>query len=158
MLAAFKMIKNSIHALLSENSKLESTIVSALNEKRLIFFVGSGISSDYPSCLPIGNTLSRRIIEALGAHERDSKRIANSMTLERMLWMIYPTLFKDTIHVYDVVDTSRENDPRTFNLNHYLLANFLIKGKTKAIFTTNQDTLLEEALKFVSKNNFEIIY
>lgn len=151
------MIKNSIHALLSENSKLESTIVSALNEKRLIFFVGSGISSDSPSCLPIGNTLSRGIIEALGAHERDSKRIANSMTLERMLWMIYPTLFKDTIHVYDVVDTSRENDPRTFNLNHYLHANFLIKGKTKAIFTTNQDTLLEEALKFVSKNNFEII-
>lgn len=151
------MIKNSIHALLSEDPKLGSTVFSAFNEKRLIFFVGSGISSDYPSCLPIGNTLSRGIIEALGAHERDSKRIANSMTLERMLWMIYPTLFKDTSQVYDVVDTSRENDPRTFNLNHCLLANFLIKGKTKAIFTTNQDTLLEEALKFVSKNNFKII-
>jgi hypothetical protein len=83
------------------------------------------------------------------------------MTLERMLWMIYPTLFKDTNQAYNVVDTSQENDPRTFNFNHYLLANLLINDKTKAIFTTNQDILLEEALKFVSKfsfkNNFEII-
>ena len=141
----------------NEEMPVFDTIVSALNQRRLIFFVGSGISSDFPSCLPIGNTLSRGIIGALGAHEGDSKQIADSMTLERVLWMIYPTLFKDTNQAYNVVDTSQENDPRTFNLNLYLLANFLIKGKTKAIFTTNQDTLLEEALKFVSKNNFEII-
>ena len=155
-------IQNGIHVLPSRNcTKLESTIVSALNEKKLIFFVGSGISSEFPSCLPIGNALSQGIIEVFGAHEGDSKQIADSMTLERMLWMIYPTLFKDTNHAYNVVDTSQENDPRTFNFNHYLLANLLINDKTKAIFTTNQDILLEEALKFVSKfsfkNNFEII-
>ena len=134
-------------------------MLNVVNAKDVLFFVGSGISSDNPSSLPMGRELTEFIVN-LSCGETAAKAIMNTWKLaskeihkynpnfsfplprlEIICGCIYET---DTIMNRNSIlngFSSFANIP--YNYNHYILSKFLHQGAT--VLTTNFDLGIENA-------------
>ncbi len=107
-------------------------------EQELAFFVGAGIS--VASGLPQFKEFSSNLISSIGPREWDPNEIdiiSSRLRPEVLLQVI------QQIHGNRTVDFFRWLESDSPNPNHYFLA--LALGKGHCIFTTNVDTLIEQA-------------
>lgn len=122
-------------------------------EKRLVFFVGAGISKPQPSNLPLGKELVNHVLDCFSDSE-DEKQIllreAENLRPEALLQIIGEEVGEQ---VFDVWNILKKGKP---NVIHHFLAKALSKDWIEAILTTNFDCLLEEAAKEKSPNIVQI--
>lgn len=108
--------------------------------KKLAFFVGPGISVG--SGLPNFKTFSKNLISSIGPLGWDSKEIdmiCDNLRPEVLIQAIQQVLGDSILEFFGSLDSG------TANPNHYFLALALKNGH--CIFTTNVDTLIEQACK-----------
>ena len=108
--------------------------------KKMAFFVGAGISVG--SGLPNFNKFSKDLISSIGPLGWDSKEIdmiCDNLRPEVLIQAIQQVLGDSILEFFGSLDSG------TANPNHYFLALALKNGH--CVFTTNVDTLIEQACK-----------
>lgn len=125
-----------------------SRLLKLLRSKRhqVVFFVGAGISSGEPSCLPLWDEFVRLIMKAVCDKNRVlqkhySKICNSSIRPEVLLQWIYHRTEESALEILHILDIDE------FNPNHLFLAHLLSRGHIKSIITTNFDHLIEDALR-----------
>jgi len=119
---------------------LKDTIVNP--EKELAFFVGAGISRD--SGLPDFFEFSSEFIRSICPIDLDKNttdEICNRLRPEVLLQVIYQ------VHKDRILDFYKSLNSNLPNANHFFLALALSRGH--CIFTTNVDTLIEQACRIL---------
>ncbi|VVB69325.1 SIR2-like domain protein [uncultured archaeon] len=112
----------------------------AIPGKKMAFFVGAGISVD--SGLPNFKDFSKNIISSIGPVGWDSKEvdmICDSLRPEVLIQAIQQVLGDSILEFFGWLDS------KVTNPNHHFLALALKNGH--CVFTTNVDTLIEQACK-----------
>ena len=125
-------------ASLEEDSNSWLLKAITMPEQKLAFFAGAGISVD--SGLPQFEEFSRNLISSIGPKEWDPEEIrtiCRRLRPEVLLQVI------QQIHGDRTLDFFRWLESNSPNPNHYFLALALSKGH--CVFTTNADTLIEQA-------------
>jgi len=109
------------------------------NENKLTFLVGSGCSSDPPSCLPTGRKMMEKIIK-FTCPESEIQKLLNlrDIRFEQLVEIIRDNLDPE-LRLIDYLGLCRYP-----NRNHYFLAERLLRGHF--VMTTNFDFLIEYAL------------
>jgi len=108
--------------------------------KKMAFFVGAGISVG--SGLPDFKSFSKKIISSIGPLDWDPKEIemiCDGLRPEVLIQAIQQILGDNILEFFSCLDSG------TANPNHYFLALALKNGH--CVFTTNVDTLIEQACK-----------
>lgn len=142
----------------------------ALQDGRIVAFVGAGISAPPPSSLPLARSLGLQILEELccegekrspdlEAYFHDNRELFKSIAESAPPEFVYQSLWnflpQHGGHPFADDHPFEEPLPRLFqrlrkakpNSNHRLLASLAASGHLRIIVTTNFDTLLEEALE-----------
>lgn len=116
--------------------KLED-LFNKIKKQEISFFVGAGIS--FNSKVPVVNQILSAFIESFNGSEEDVEYIlSNRIPFESFIeYMFYKSnKFDKFLSIFSGY---------TSNENHYLLALLHAKGYLKNIYTTNFDTLIENA-------------
>jgi len=128
------------------------SFLQALLKNQVLFFVGSGISQQYPACLPSADDLLRFSCDLFLPKQLSGQLLPSTdyttvreevvdlqpeVFYERLMTLVGP----DALEPLSVLDTQAEP-----TLAHYLIVNFAAQTAAP-IVTTNFDTLLEEAAK-----------
>lgn len=132
-------------------------LVQFLRGKRLVPFVGSGISLFPPSELPTGGQLRDGILEALA--KRSPERLKTHINAakgkepnpELVYQIIYDNVGDYFFSSYNLLEIDKANS------NHLFLARLAKHGYLRTIVTTNFDCLIEHAFK-KEKVDFYVYY
>lgn len=150
-------------------------IVDLIQKKELVFFAGAGISLSAPSNLILFKNLQNDMIWSLyqelseklkqayqTVYDEIDKDKIQSETAKKYINMppeyIFESCRKDIArkdgeviknYALTPLNSLKNANP---NLNHLYLSQFLLTGDTPAVFTTNFDLLLENALNKLSGN------
>ena len=134
------------------------SMIKSISLDRMLFFVGSGISLESPSCLPTGNQLAQFILDISTNCGGTFKNIWNEVTakidessvctnyprLESIAACVMNTEIYVNIHEkLNFIDGFSSFQDAPFNHNHALLAIFMHHGAT--IITTNFDLCIQNA-------------
>lgn len=126
-----------------------STIVKELSKNSLIFFVGSGVSTNKPTSIPSSYKLKCKMFNIMkqSIGEKVLKQIPFDKSQNRILELPFES-FMQSIHF--VIGNKAlfllsfmQKSP--FNLNHANLIALASLSPYRAILTTNFDTMLEKA-------------
>ena len=140
-------------------------LVVAIIKSECVFFCGAGISLN--SGLPIiyGTTdrqydinrysgLADNILQKLGLDDAEIDIVRNSnIPFELLIEII-----ADETDIGRIIDIFKLGEPNT---NHFLLAKLAKRGYVKTIFTTNFDSLIEEAFVaegLIENKDYEVIF
>ncbi|MCH7614089.1 MAG: tetratricopeptide repeat protein [Candidatus Marinimicrobia bacterium] len=166
----FPFLKKNKKALGSEEKAISSApphldLKNLFKSKNsLSFLAGSGISMNYPSCLPTGKQFIYELVKNLIPKEVQEKIInltniesgnINSnhfLRFEKLIQLLQN--FDYNLHVLDFYADCNKS-----NLMHEILAKFIQSGHT--VFTTNFDNLIEiglEKMKSTKDNISPVIY
>jgi tetratricopeptide (TPR) repeat protein len=125
-----------------KNLKIVARLLDCLQDNRLVFFVGSGISAEPPTCFPLGKDLRWLVLDGLGFSELGLKAelmTKRDISLELTLGLASRFLGPKVTDIFKVLEL-RPNDQRMFNRNHYFVPRL-----ASIILTTNQDHLIEDS-------------
>ncbi len=120
---------------------------------RKVFFVGAGVSKDWPSCCFTGPELSCLIVESCVTDLPSFEKYARVITriikynqkasrLEVLLDIARQGIGKEVFQIFRIFEKSKPN------LNHFFLAGAICEGYI--VVTTNFDNLIEEAYKQIA--------
>lgn len=126
--------------------------------EKMVFFVGAGISVD--SGLPNFKNFSKNLISCIGPVGWDSEEIdmiCDSLRPEVLIQAIQQVLGDSILEFFGWLDS------KAINPNHYFLALALKNGH--CVFTTNVDTLIEQACEqlgtscdlIVDKDDYDVL-
>ncbi len=124
----------------------------AFDDKKIIFFVGAGISVPAPSKMPDFNKLNMKVIKTITNYELDEedyKLLSNNIRPEVMYQIAIGALGSEVLYS---VEELEGHEP---NYYHYFLAEAIRQGNW--VFTTNPDNLIEIACKDM-KVDFKTYY
>lgn len=129
------------------------TLLEFSNDKKKVFFVGAGISVNWPTRFPVASTLIAKILEALAPNRsslellteladsvRDNKRNPGDYIRFELLVDIIKQLVDPQLCLLGFIDIFTEP-----NALHNVLARRAIAGDV--IVTTNFDGLIEESIR-----------
>lgn len=136
------------------NKNFNKTIKKDEYEK-VIFWVGSGVSYEKPTCFPLGNSLTELALEdGLGEDYElfidNYKKVARILDLPLKECPRLETIFQIYKDIDENFNTNYLSKLKIFgeaepNINHYLLANAINNGCF--VFTSNFDNCIEKAYK-----------
>lgn len=146
--------KNGINTNMKTNKNFNKTIKKDEYEK-VIFWVGSGVSYEKPTCFPLGNSLTELALEdGLGEDYElfidNYKKVARILDLPLKECPRLETIFQIYKDIDENFNTNYLSKLKIFgeaepNINHYLLANAINNGCF--VFTSNFDNCIEKAYK-----------
>ena len=136
------------------NKNFNKTIKKDEYEK-VIFWVGSGVSYEKPTCFPLGNSLTELALEDGLGEDYESfidnyKKVARILDLPLKECPRLETIFQIYKDIDENFNTNYLSKLKIFgeaepNINHYLLANAINNGCF--VFTSNFDDCIEKAYK-----------
>lgn len=136
------------------NKNFNKTIKKDEYEK-VIFWVGSGVSYEKPTCFPLGNSLTELALEDGLGEDYESfidnyKKVARILDLPLKECPRLETIFQIYKDIDENFNTNYLSKLKIFgeaepNINHYLLANAINNGCF--VFTSNFDNCIEKAYK-----------
>lgn len=146
-------IDDSASALECDTELAFVNLTQSLLSNRLIFFLGAGLSREYPSLLPLAmnsslpglrELLAEMLITGVNIDLRESIcEDLNKLTLEHILDQCARILGEDALDYLDILDSSKLTSKP--NYRHYALALLAKQGFCPYFLTVNFDTLLEQA-------------
>lgn len=146
--------ENSINTNMKANEDINKTIKKDEYEK-IIFWVGSGVSYEKPTCFPLGNSLTKLALEDGLDKDCESfidnyKKVAKILDLPLKECPRLETIFQIYKDIDENYNTNYLSKLKIFgeaepNINHYLLANAINNGCF--VFTSNFDNYIEKAYK-----------
>lgn len=146
--------KNGINTNMKTKKNFNKTIKKDEYEK-VIFWVGSGVSYEKPTCFPLGNSLTELALEdGLGEDYElfidNYKKVARILDLPLKECPRLETIFQIYKDIDENFNTNYLSKLKIFgeaepNINHYLLANAINNGCF--VFTSNFDNCIEKAYK-----------
>ena len=146
--------KNGINTNMKTNKNFNKTIKKDEYEK-VIFWVGSGVSYEKPTCFPLGNSITELALEdGLGEDYElfidNYKKVARILDLPLKECPRLETIFQIYKDIDENFNTNYLSKLKIFgeaepNINHYLLANAINNGCF--VFTSNFDNCIEKAYK-----------
>lgn len=146
--------KNGINTNMKTNKNFNKTIKKDEYEK-VIFWVGSGVSYEKPTCFPLGNSLTELALEdGLGEDYElfidNYKKVARILDLPLKECPRLETIFQIYKDIDENFNTNYLSKLKIFgeaepNINHYLLANAINNGCF--VFTSNFYNCIEKAYK-----------
>ncbi|MDE1888884.1 MAG: SIR2 family protein [Planctomycetota bacterium] len=113
-------------------------ISKSIEEKRLSFFCGAGIS--WNSGLPLANELKHEILDKLPIDKKDIDEIMNS----NLPFEAFIEVISESTNISKILDIFKDGNPNT---NHNLIASLAKHSFLNTIVTTNFDLLIEKALE-----------
>ncbi len=136
---------------------MKENLIKSLNDGNLTIFIGAGVSTLEPSCLPTWWELNHTILDVL-AHEANSlteevHKVKDYIKDREKNGFLPPEFVAEIItsriglSYFDVLKSLEGDEP---NPVHYSLAILAEMGKLRWIITTNFDTLIENAFKIVN--------
>lgn len=136
------------------NEDINKTIKKDEYEK-IIFWVGSGVSYEKPTCFPLGNSLTKLALEDGLDKDCESfidnyKKVVKILDLPLKECPRLETIFQIYKDIDENYNTNYLSKLKIFgeaepNINHYLLANAINNGCF--VFTSNFDNCIEKAYK-----------
>lgn len=136
------------------NEDINKTIKKDKYEK-VIFWVGSGVSYEKPTCFPLGNSLTKLALEDGLDKDCESfidnyKKVTKILDLPLKECPRLETIFQIYKDIDENYNTNYLSKLKIFgeaepNINHYLLANAINHGCF--VFTSNFDKCIEKAYK-----------
>jgi hypothetical protein len=126
-------------------------------KRGLVLLIGAGISSSWPSSLPMGREITQAVVGLLIAHAHFFVESSNdnlvygflekvkSIPMELMWESLIRTIGDGVLHALSVMQTS------SFNINHTAIAFACQQWNIPIVFTLNFDTLLEQAISNKSR-------
>lgn len=146
--------KNGINTNMKANKDFDEIIKKEEYEK-IIFWVGSGVSYEKPTCFPLGNSLTKLALEDGLGNDCESfvdnyKKVAKILDLPLKECPRLETIFQIYKDIDENYNTNYLSKLKIFgeaepNINHYLLANAINHGCF--VFTSNFDKCIEKAYK-----------
>lgn len=129
-------------------------LITKISEKiklqECAIFCGAGISLN--SGLPIVSQFLNYLLESINVEKDDIEKILNSnLPFESFIQTI-----KEETNIDHILDVFSKGEPNT---NHLFIAELVMQGNLKTIFTTNFDTLIETAIKnkgLVENKDFKV--
>lgn len=120
-------------------------IANLIREGRVLFFVGSGISREKPTFLPLGDSLRNELVESFcfdQANEIKNRLLGaiKKITLEEVSQIIYEHTGNQLLDVLSNIFDDPKIQPNDI---HRFLAKSLTYGNV--VVTTNYDSLIERA-------------
>ncbi len=144
-------------------------LLEDLKRGELAIFVGAGLSTLFPTCLPSWNRFKEMILESLVYSIGDLKEFRN-LSKEKLLSLLINCRFKPEVMLEQLAKIDRDNMPSVLNILRYghpnafhrLLAKLAKRRLIRIFITTNFDSMLEEAFEIegvnyttlVSENDF----
>lgn len=124
-------------------------LVRSIASRKVVLFLGAGISADSPSNLPLSSEMRKHILEKLPGMNRLDRNILFKLLGRRIEGVVYP--FEAFMQV--LVQNSNFLDflVRVFstgcpNKTHHLIAKLMKEGYVLRALTTNFDEKIEQAL------------
>lgn len=133
-----------------DNSSIYDLIAQSLKRKKLIFFIGSGLSIDVPCSLPSGEILRKTMIQLL-KDELDIRNAVGMKTAKELesleAQMPFEVVWEKHIDVLGEKCLEALNVLKTdkCNLNHKILAFLATENLIDFIITLNFDAAIENA-------------
>lgn len=135
----------------------ETTVVDKINNGEIFFFAGSGISFD--SCMPSAGRILSKTAEIFLPRDDGFQKIKEKIIFNENNYLIQPEVFYEnllyltnsinSLYLWNSLSPNYLNKygfPVVPNINHLFIVDYSIKNNVP-IFTTNFDTLFEEASK-----------
>jgi len=127
-------------------------LLGSINNERLAFFCGAGLSMGCPSCLPSADEMVSNLQEEYRYQRNHPLPDEAGETLEEIAaWAIstgaeFQNFFLNTLRTDDFF-----RDP---NIGHSTVADFLLTGAATAAISTNVDYLIERAAEKLGEADF----
>ena len=131
------------------------TLISSIDNRRLVFFCGAGLSMGEPSSLPSANALVQKLEQKYQRlHGQSLTNVVGSDIEEIAAWALdnapeFQNFFLPTINSDGFFQPS--------NPGHETVADFLIAQIAEAALGTNVDYLIEHAGKKLGRGRFQAI-
>ena len=128
-------------------------LVKDIKDKKVIFWVGAGISKNSPSNLPLAGELKFHILNGLCYDQQLNETLFDEEVGSKIEDYPLEAFFQTVVeNVFDLPETFQKifmrGEP---NLNHRFIAKSMAKGWIIKVLTTNFDLLLENALRDVQR-------
>ena len=133
----------------------ETTLVNKINNGKIFFFVGSGIS--YDSGMPSAGKILSETAELFLPQDDEFQNVKEKIIFSENNYSIQPEVFYenllyltnsiDSLHLWNSLSPNclkKYSFPIVPNINHLCIVDYSVKNNVP-IFTTNFDTLFEEA-------------
>jgi tetratricopeptide (TPR) repeat protein len=118
--------------------------LTKLHPSRIVFLCGAGVSYDSPTKLPTVNSFVYEVLKECGAARHIIATVRRQIETESVVSR-FEVLIDEIRKLHDPeLKVGSVFDSRSFNENHYFLAQMLLKGA--AVLTTNFDNCIENAL------------